>query len=311
MSQPFIWGNLLHLSQNMWTDRDGPDVYWSMRDHLLFNKDLWDELTEEMVNAGMNLLVIDLGDGVRYASHPEIAVEGAWSRDELQQELKRLRDLGLEPIPKMNFSTGHDAWLKEYSRMVSTPAYYQVCADLIGEVIELFDRPRFFHLGMDEETAENQRDYNYVVIRQHELYWHDLAFLIQQVENREVRAWIWSDMVWDKPEEWLAHVPKSVLQSNWYYFNEFDSPTVEWRDRLAPAAYRLLEEHGYDQIPTGSNWATAENFALTVAYCREVIAPERLKGFLMAPWKPTTPEWRQHHLKAIQYVAEVIEAWKD
>ena len=79
-----------------------------------------------MARAGMNMLVIDLGDGIRYESHPEIAVQGAWPPARLREELARLRALGLEPIPKLNFSTAHDAWLHDYSRMVSTPAYYKV-----------------------------------------------------------------------------------------------------------------------------------------------------------------------------------------
>jgi len=38
--------------------------------------------------------------------------------------------MGLEPIPKRNFSTAHDTWIKEYGRQVSTSVYYLVCADL-------------------------------------------------------------------------------------------------------------------------------------------------------------------------------------
>ena len=144
--QPFVWGNLLHLSYNMWCDRDYPDAreYIVMQDHLRFDRSLWNDLVQQMAEVGMNLVAIDLGDGVRWESHPEIAVEGAWSREELKQELSRLRGLGLEPIPKLNFSTAHDAWMKEYSRMVSTPKYYEVCAHLIEEVIDLFDRPRLW-----------------------------------------------------------------------------------------------------------------------------------------------------------------------
>ena len=33
----------------------------------------------------MNMVVIDLGDGVKYESHPEIAVKGAWSTTELRE----------------------------------------------------------------------------------------------------------------------------------------------------------------------------------------------------------------------------------
>jgi hypothetical protein len=281
MTTNLIWGNLLQLSCNMWTDRPDPKAYWPGKPQMDFQKRTWDDITQRMAQAGMNMLVIDLGDGVKYQSHPEIALPDAWSTDELRKELARLRGLGIEPIPKLNFSTAHDLWLKEYGRMVSSKIYYEVCSHLIEEVVDLFDRPRFFHLGMDEETAELQRLYAYCVVRQHELLWHDLRFFVNQVERHHVRAWIWSDLIWDHEEAFLANVPKTVLQSNWYYFNEFDQPTVQNRDRHGPAAYRILEEHGYDQLPTGSNWATPENFGLTVDYCSKIIAPERLQGFLM------------------------------
>jgi hypothetical protein len=194
-----IWGNLLHLSYNMWNDRECAEnpLYWAARDTLLFDRTLWDDLLVQMAEAGFNMVVIDLGDGVHWQSHPEIAVQGAWTTGELKAELDKMRALGLEPIPKLNFATAHDAWLKEYSRMVSTPVYYQVCADLIAEASVLFDTPRLFHLGMDEETAENQKLYNMCIVRQHELYWHDFHFLVEQVEKAKVRPWIWSDYVWN------------------------------------------------------------------------------------------------------------------
>jgi hypothetical protein len=112
------------------------------RPYLRFDQSLWDDLLKKMQQAGMNLLVIDLGDGVKYQGHPEIAVKGAWSTHELRGELKRMRAMGLEPIPKLNFSATHDAWLGKYARCVSTDTYYTVCLDLIAEVNRLFDRPR-------------------------------------------------------------------------------------------------------------------------------------------------------------------------
>ncbi|MBQ1229154.1 MAG: uracil permease, partial [Firmicutes bacterium] len=41
--------------------------------------------------------------------------------------------MGITIIPKLNFSTNHDVWLGEYSRMVSTSIYYGVCRDLIND----------------------------------------------------------------------------------------------------------------------------------------------------------------------------------
>lgn len=318
----FIWAGLLHLSYNMWEDNTPPgfesDLFtgdtcreaylWAHKYHpnLTFDKGVWDRLLLHMSTSGMNLLVIDLGDGVRYESHPEIAVKGAWSTSQLKKEIKKIRNLGIEPIPKLNFSAGHKAWMGPYQRMFSTETYYRVCRDLINEVCDLFDHPRFFHLGMDEETAGHQRNSHYVVVRQGELWWHDFLFLVDQVEKRNVRPWIWSDYAWDHPDDFFKKMPKTVLQSNWYYgtqFENIDNPVNEKYVRL----YDQLEAHGYDQIPTGSNHSNDLNFKKTVAYCEKVIAPERLKGFLQSVWRPTLPACEQTHLNAIDQVTAEIK----
>lgn len=300
-----IWGNLLHLSFNMWEDWQAPQRKWRGYDpELRFDEPLWHELVDRMADAGMNMVVLDLGDAVLYESHPEIAVKGAWSPAKLREELDRLRAKGLEPIPKLNFATTHDAWLGEYSRCVSTPVYYEVCADLIAEVAALFDRPRFFHLGMDEETTRHQRDYQYVAIRQFDLYWHDFHFLRQSVEKTGSRPWIWADHIWRHRDEFLEQVPTSILQSNWYYGTDFGPrepdalPYVE--------SYGTLEAHGYDQIPTASNHSKFENFRMTVEFCRNHVDPSRLLGFLQTPWRPILETFRAKHVEAIQAVAETI-----
>ena len=302
-----IFGNLLHLSYNMWGDWPNPEVkspYWAARPNLRFDQKLWDELLAAMVKAGLNMLVIDVGDGVRFESHPEIAVEGAWSPQRMREEVKRLRQMGLEPIPKLNFSTCHDTWLGPYARMVSTPKYYEVVKALIAETVALFDAPRLFHLGMDEEDEQNQRHHEHAVIRQHDLWWRDLQFYVEQVEQGGARAWVWSDYVWRHPDEFWAKMTKKVLQSNWYYGGKFDDSVKAVR------TYRELEDHAYDQVPTLSNWTTPTNIAGTVEYCTKHIAPERLKGFLLAPWRPTLAETRDRHIEAMEHFGKAIGTLK-
>jgi len=299
------WAYLAHLSYNMWVDREAPEIraphpYLSAEPYLRFDESLWNDILRQMADAGMNMVVIDLGDGVRYGSHPEIAVENAWTPSKLRDELGKARAMGIEPIPKLNFSATHDAWLGPYSRMLSTPTYYEVCGDLIAETIELFDRPRLFHLGMDEETAAHQVHQAYAVMRQHELWWHDFMFYVSEVEKNGVRAWVWSDYEWEHPELFFQKMPKSVLQSNWYYGQEF-SPDINY-----VKAYLELEEHGYDQVPTGSNWSTPANFEATVRFCQEHIAPERLLGFLQTVWHPTLEACRERHEQAIEQVRRMV-----
>ncbi len=301
--QPF-WAILLHLSYNMWADREVSSTYdSSAKPYLRFEESLWNDLVERLAGVGANMVVLNLGDAVRYQSHPEIAVQGAWTPQRLRRELRRLRGLGLEPIPKLNFSTTHDAWLGPYAYQVSTPRYLAVCRDLIAEVLDLFEGPRLFHLGMDEETAEHQRHHAYVVVRQYDLWWRDLYFYLDQVERGGARGWVWSDYVWHHPEDFYARMPLSVVQSNWYYGTDF-GPNV-----VAARAYAELEAHGYHQVPTGSTWSAAENFLLTVTHCRQVITTERLLGFLQTVWRPTLEPFRPRLMEAIELLGQARHAF--
>lgn len=292
----FIWSTLVHFSTNLWFDKgntrcDGSAVWRSpASSSLRFDRSLWNEYVDALIKCGSNAVVIDLGDAMIYDSHPEIAVDGAFTKDEIRAELDRLNDLGFEVIPKLNFSATHDEWLGEYARMLSTSKYYEVCRDLIMETAELFDA-RLFHIGFDEETYDHQKDYTYVTVRNGDLWWHDLKFMADCVEECGARALVWSDYARNKPDEFVSKLPKSVIPVNWYYFTEFaEDISEQMRIRVAP--FDILEKHGFDQIPGGSVEYHKENMELLAKYCKEHIAPERLLGFIQTTWASVEDKYR-------------------
>ncbi len=309
------WAVLLHMGVNMWCDCmpkhwghcDTPEklALVGQADHLRFDETLWRECTDRMKAYGLNMVVIDVGEAVVYPSHPELGVKGSWTPDRLKAEVKRLRAMGIEPIPKLNFSTAHDTWLKEYGRMVSTRTYYQVCADVIRDVCEIFDHPRWFHLGYDEETAEHQRQYEFAVMRQGELWWHDFLFFVKTVEKLGMRPWIWSDFYWHHPEDFLKRMPRSVLQSNWYYGAAFEHAKGRAKDIVQ--AYVDLDKAGFEQMPCGSNWSCDENFGNTVRFCSKNVSAKGLKGYLMAPWYFTVPLHREKVLQGIDLAGAAMK----
>ena len=316
----FIWSYLAHFGVNSWKDvpleTQDPSMpeKWLTRccaDHVRFDEESWKRISAALAKAGCNQIIIDIAEILVYPSHPELAVKGSWSVERLRNEIDRLRGMGFEVIPKLNFSACHDTWLKDYHRMVSTAKYYQVCEDLIKDVAEIFDKPRFFHLGYDEETANHQRNHLFAVCRQGELWWHDFLWFVKETEKTGMRPWIWSDYVWHHPDLFFKRMPKSVLQSNWYYSSEFDFAKLKElkKDQYITyvKAYEDLDKAGFDQVPTGSNWSYDTNFAGTVAHCRKVCSPERLKGFMMAPWFFTLPGWEKKNLEAIDQVGAVIK----
>ena len=295
-------GMMLPLGLNLWSEKNAAD-------HLRCDDAIWREATDLMAAKGFNLVLIDLAEGLAYPSHPELAVKGSWSADRMRREVERLKGMGLEPIPKLNFSTTHDLWLKEYHRMVSTSEYYRVCADLIRDVCDIFGHPRLIHLGFDEEDAPNQRRWDYCVIRQGELWWHDFLWFAGEAEKYGMRPWIWSDKVWYHPDEFYRRMPKGVLQSAWFYEPSCDLAKIRSaHERNKIKCFIDMDKAGYDQVPCGSNYGNETNIGELVRFSRAKLSPERLKGFLMTSWYgllPDTPERknRTRNIRAIELAA--------
>ena len=271
-------------------------------DRLQFDNGSWRRIVEYAAKRGFNAIQLDLAEGVKYPSHPELAVSDSWSAERLRDEVRRLADMGIELIPSLNFSAAHDIWLGEYSRMISTRKYYQVCADLIGDVCEICATPRVMSIGYDEESPRLQRNQAFCVCRQGDLWWHDLYWFVNEVEKRGARAQMAADYAWGHKEEFLKRAPRSVLQTNWYYGAEFDPKKMVHPEYLL--TYDELEKAGFDQMPGCGNDSSMTNIGDTVRYCKKVISPERLKGFQVSIWRSTLPEHEQRHFDAIDQLAE-------
>lgn len=320
----FVWANLVHFGRNMWGDvvsnkprnRKGMTVAhltdaefeamgaeeYRTHDHVRFNEPMWKELSSKLKADGCNMIVIDIGEFLRYPSHPELAVRGSWSADRLQTEVRRLRRMGLEVVPKLNFSTCHHAWLGIYARMVSTPKYYEVCSELIRDTMDVFDKPRLFHLGFDEEhMPEYQPNSSLLVIRQGDLWWHDLYWFADEVQKYGSRPWIWSDFLRkNKLSEFVRRMPRTVVQSPWAY--DIAKPSINCHKIRI---FKQLADNGYDTIPCGSNCCgLSENFPAISEWCARNLDPEHFKGMLMAPWYMMVPPMRRMQWEASDQIAE-------
>lgn len=297
-----IWACLLHLSFNF---AGGIRNWGGIREEFEPHESLWNDAIARMSTQGVNMVVINLDDSVLWDSHPEISLRNSWTPKRLREELEKIRKLGIEPIPMLNFSSTHDAWLGKYSRMLSTQKYYEVCKNLIAEASDLFDNPRFFHFGMDEETPSYQNHFDYTAVRQNDLWWGDLYFYMGEVMKRGIRPWVWSDYVWNHPEKFFKMMPKSVIQSNWYYGENFDFKKMDKNHQTYIKTYIDLEKEGYDQIPTGSNdQNNPKSIGNTVNFCRKSIDDKRLLGFLQTLWMPTIEKYRSPILQAIDLVGD-------
>ena len=69
------------------------------------------ETVDGLAQFGVNLVVIDVLDALQYHSHPEISLPCAFTHEQVRAELDYMRARGIEPIPKLNFSSCHDTRL--------------------------------------------------------------------------------------------------------------------------------------------------------------------------------------------------------
>ena len=280
-----MWAYLAQLGMKMWEKR----IHYT---DLKVDDSMWASLTDRAAEVGVNVLVFDLGEGMVYPSHPELAVRGSWEPERMKAEIERLAKMGMIAVPKLNFSSSHDQWLGRWRKYLSPPEYFEVCRDVIRDIAQVFDKSPLFHLGYDEETffIQDVNQFEYKRLRSGNLWWHDFLWFVDEVESYGMRPWIWSDYCWTHKDEFIARMPRSVLQTNWFYGRGFDLSKLCEKDKTKVETYSTLEKARLDQVPCGSTYSCRENFGKTIAHCRDLIKDDRLKGFLMAPWYYRTQE---------------------
>jgi hypothetical protein len=89
-----MWVYMLQLGTNMWrkknrqSSRKMMDEEAYYRDYLNCDRETWRKVTEFLPSCGVNTLLIDMGEGVKLDRHPELAVEGSWSKEEFRRTCK-------------------------------------------------------------------------------------------------------------------------------------------------------------------------------------------------------------------------------
>ena len=315
----FIWGNLLHLGMNMWCDWENPDplgygweetvIRWPSG-KVRADMSVWNAWTDAMANEKLNLAVIDIGEALVYPSHPELAAKGAFTPEQMRQEICRLRKLGIEAVPKLNFSGGHNRWLNDYRPMMGTEAYRRICVELIADVCEIFDRPRFFHIGYDEETVWHQSRFQHVIVRRGDVWWRDFLSVVDAVEKNGSRAWCFSDKIWHARDEFLKRMPKSVVQCPWNYTPDEKHPEyIRSVEDMLSAGYEMIPDVGTFSTKGQNEIGTGEGERLVKRFINDY-PRKQLLGFLLCSWARPVPYHRTKGLKSIEFFGDMKRRWE-
>ena len=341
---------LLHLGMNMWGgyrapgESVDPDLKYGKR-RCLFDEGVWRRMTALMQKRRFNHAVIDLGGGVELQSHHELTLSGSFTPQQMRDEVARLSSMGIEAVPKLNFSACHDAWLGIYERMLSTPKYYRVVEDVIADACEMFGNPRTFHIGLDEEDGVHGAKDPVMAVRCGELWWHDFEFLLKTVERHGAQPIFFSGSAWYRnKEEFFRRVPKSVILNAGSY-GSFTSKE-EWLGRLRqeygkiprlkqkmnmPFQFREYADRGYRLLTCVSNWVNVadktkypniefgekyprnrESIACVQRYIASEMPDANIVGGMVAPWTRLDQKHEDYWRDAINNLADSCEelGWK-
>jgi len=157
-----------------------------------FDVTLGCEVVKALGDAGFNMLIIDLADGVEYRTLPELKRHYSVPMTDVEKLVACAREAGLEVVPKLNFSKSkeprhdHNYWFRPYNDLPDDDAYWAKAFQLIDEVIEVTKPERYLFIGMDEDFQRTPAEYVSAVNALHEglakrglrtAMWNDTAHL--------------------------------------------------------------------------------------------------------------------------------------
>lgn len=261
---------------------------------LPFHKKLIDRI---LARYKMNNIILE-AEFVKWKADPDIAVSWAQDQSEIKEEIKYAKDNFIEINPLMQ-SLGHCDWLfmtgrnrdiaenpgKPYAYCPTNPRTYPYIFKFYDELIELFDTPRYVHIGHDEvsETWGFPLDEECKKIGGQQLFLDDTLKVYNHITKQGPKVMLWGDMLLsrgDGPDathakdaqtaKWLRdQLPKDIVVTDWHYA------------AAKPEEYKSLKlfmDDGFDVI--ASTWDTPTNIEQFAQQAKNVGA----MGLLQTTW---------------------------
>ena len=256
------------------------------------------EVIDAMAEAGLNLLVLDIEDGVRYPSHPELAKH--YSRDigVLAEIASHAAKREIELVPKLNFSRSeinrHDHWTRRpgapWYEDFDTPEYWRKAFACVDDILGLVPKVRFFHVGMDEDHERSYLQYTEAI-----------TTLRDGLKERGLRTLIWNDSAINYPTGFIhrdksrfaePRLPKDVIH-------------VVWNYRCVPVTdLERIRQAGFDV------WGAPGGTPELVTGMRDALADCGGSGILLTRWIPCIPANRETLVELVRGCGPLC-SWSD
>ncbi len=259
-----------------------------------FDLDVARDMVKALGEAGFNMLIIDLADGVAYRTFPELNRHYSVPMSVLEELVTCAREAGLEVVPKLNFSKSreprhdHNYWFRPYNDLPDDDAYWAKAFQLIDEVIEVTKPERYFFVGMDEDFQRTPTEYASAVNALHE-----------GVTKRGLRTAMWND---------TPHVSAGMFGCvEKALFAEDNAPGdivhVLWD-------YTPLKAHVAQRVQDMRSkglevWIAPGRRPDNVEEWKQLALQTGCTGMVMTAWSPVTERGRRRFVDGIQRVGPI------
>lgn len=194
----------------------------------------------------MNFMIIEC-DLLQWKSATEVTVPYAMTQEDLKKELEYAKEHFIEVIPQVS-SLGHMNWMfmnkqhwdlaedheHPYAYCPSNPKSYEFIFKVYDEAIELFNHPRYFHIGHDEVTSvEAKFPCDEICSKKSvgDLFIQDTLKVYNHLKEKGVGVMMWGDMLLAPGESpdacnmpdakeaarLRSLIPGDVIITDWHY----------------------------------------------------------------------------------------------
>ncbi|MBN2641038.1 MAG: family 20 glycosylhydrolase, partial [Victivallales bacterium] len=278
--------------------------------HMSLNSSRQKYYLDRMAMLGYNMVVFELGGHFESETHPECTVKPVWSKAQIRDVLDYARARGILPIPCVS-SIGHlhsgpvifpfngpkKGKIQPIVNNIAHPDFYRIYFAMVDELVELFDKPPFFHIGCDEFD----RDEGAAMLEKatgktgHEFFAEFLNKVHAHFAAKNIKTVMWHDMLaepgrFNRLEEtngkstWKAidKISRDIIINFWcyYYIDHYEFPIA-------------LKDKGFREFWV-SPWDQNDNVE---ALCRQAYK-------LGATAVLGTCWWMTPHMEAIPSTAE-------
>ncbi len=264
----------LCIGHNMWFDKDTQlvmgEYYNKERDFVYFDRCAWDKIINELPALGVDTVILDLAEGIKYDCAPDLAIKGSIDKAEFKKMLDKLRALGITAIPKLDFSAAHDLWAGNYGKSAGTQLYRDFCKNIIDEVCELFGKPEYFHLGLADETIDYQRFYGTCVVRGPKAFWRDVYAMFDACRANGAKPIMYGDYFGYEPQAFTKMLPRDVVIAARYSERIQPAEDEMGRDMRSKSqlAFEKLCEFDNELLLVGSGLPTRQNITDLFYYAK-------------------------------------------